>query len=324
MPLLVILGSMKVAPRQLLTSLTLLVLLLIVLLPPLRPVLLENPLLQRTDAAATRLVEESLTRALAGFALARATNGVISVLQESEVAVSPAGIGLNLALGQVLDPLNDLVERFSWVMLVALTSLGIQRVLIELGPWLGFQVLGSLALLLWLAGLWLRPWLAHDLTRLGRRLLFLALVVRFAVPLAAGLNQLVYQHFLAERYAVASQEVTSGSNDLEQIHVGSANQEAGTWWQQLIPGRQGGQGIDFGAIKDWLKQRSTRLIDGFLDLLVVFLLNTVILPIAFLWGIFRLFRAVTGTPLLPRLERRVRARLRPESGAKDQDLPGGD
>jgi len=307
--------------NKLFASLALIALLMVILLPQLRSAVLENRLLRQADGAAAELIEASFTRALAGFALARATNGIVSVLQESEVAVSPAGIGLTLALGQVLDPLNDLVERFSWVMLAALTSLGIQRVLIEIGPWLGFQLLGSLALLLWLAGLWLAPWLRHDLAGLGRRLLLLALVVRFAVPLAAGLNELVYRQFLAERYAVASQGVVEGNASLDQVET-AAEPGSGSWWQQLVPGGHRGEGIDFAAIRDWLKQRSARLIDGFLDLLVVFLLNTVILPLAFLWGVFRLFRMVTGVPLLPRLEQRVRARI--GGGDRQGELPDKD
>jgi hypothetical protein len=58
------------------------------------------------------------------------------------------------------------------------------------------------------------------------------------------------------------------------------------------------------------------MISSFLDLLVVFLLNTVILPIAFLWGIFRLFKALTGVPLLPKVEQTVAERM---AGSKSEE-----
>jgi len=319
---------MTLSRRRLISSLLLIALLVILVLPPLRAPVLENRLLRHVDHAAEELIEASFTRALAAFALARATNGVISVLQESEVAVSPAGIGVSLALGQVLDPLNDLVERFSWVMLVALTSLGVQRFLLEVGPWIGLQLLGSLGLLLVLAGLWLQPRILYDLGGLGRRLLFLALVVRFAVPLAAGLNEQVYRHFLAQRYAIASQGVAVGNADLEQVGAAPGTSASIPWWQSLLPRGGDGHGIDFDAVRRWLEQRSSRLIDGFLDLLVVFLLNTVLLPIAFLWGIFRLFQALTGMPLLPRLERQIRDRISPgtdrNAAGSSADLPPSD
>ncbi|MCD6580673.1 MAG: hypothetical protein J7K90_02625 [Desulfuromusa sp.] len=292
--------------RKIVTSLILIVLLIAIVLPPLRTAVFENRLLQQIDQAATERVEESLGRALASFALARLTNGIISVIQESEVAISPAGVGVNLALGQVLDPLNDMVERFSWVMLVALTSLGVQRFLIEVSPWLGIELLGSLALLLWLAGLWLSRWLRIDLASLGKRLLFLAIVVRFAVPLTAALNQTAYEYFLADRYTIASSSIAETNAELQLVEAIPDTSEDESWWQQFTSRlKQAEQAIDFERVQNWLKQRSTQMIHSFLDLLVVFLLNTVILPIAFLWGIFRLFKALTGVPLLQKVEQTV-------------------
>ncbi|MCF6266926.1 MAG: hypothetical protein L3J57_10320 [Desulfuromusa sp.] len=296
--------------RKIITSLILSVLLLVIVLPTLRTAVFENRLLQQIDQAATERVEESLTRALASFALARLTNGIISVIQESEVAVSPAGVGLNLALGQVLDPLNDMVERFSWVMLAALTSLGVQRFLIEVSPWLGIELLGTLALLLWLAGLWLGRWIHIDLASLGKRLLFLAIVIRFAVPLTAALNQTAYEYFLADRYTVASHSIAETNAELQQVEAIPDTSEDESWWQQFTSRlKQAEQAIDFERVQNWLKLRSTQMINSFLDLLVVFLLNTVILPIAFLWGIFRLFKALTGVPLLPKIGRTVAQKI---------------
>ncbi len=297
--------------RRIVTSLVLILLLLGILMPPVRTVVFENLLVTQADRAATEQVEATLGRALASFALARVTNGVISVIQESEVAVSPAGIGLNLALGQILDPLNDLVERFSWVMLVALTSLGIQRFLIEISPWLAIELLGSLALLFWLAGLWVNRWVRIDLASLGKKLVLLAIVIRFAVPLTAALNQASYNYFLADRYTAASGSLAESNNELQQVEIVSESTDDQSRWQQFFSQlKKTEQAIDFARIGNWLKQRSTKMIDSFLDLLVVFLLNTVILPIAFLWGIFRLFKALTGTPLLPGIERTVAQKMK--------------
>ena len=52
-------------------------------------------------------------------------NGVISVVQSIELSVSlGAGVGVNF--GEVLDPLNDLIERFSTLVLYGLAGLGLQ------------------------------------------------------------------------------------------------------------------------------------------------------------------------------------------------------
>ena len=55
--------------------------------------------------------EQLFQRAFVTFALARTINGVISVVQGTEVALQPAGVGVTLTPGEILDPVNDLVER---------------------------------------------------------------------------------------------------------------------------------------------------------------------------------------------------------------------
>ena len=45
--------------------------------------------------------------------------------------MQPVGVGVTLTIGEVLDPLNDLVERFAWLALVASVSLGLQMTLGE-------------------------------------------------------------------------------------------------------------------------------------------------------------------------------------------------
>ena len=66
--------------------------------------------------------QAGFTRALVTYGLVRAMNGVISVAQGTELALEPAGIGVTFTPGEILDPINDLVERFALVLLVAATT----------------------------------------------------------------------------------------------------------------------------------------------------------------------------------------------------------
>ena len=93
------------------------------------------------DSASRDYGEQAFKRALLTFAVARTLNGVISVAQGTEVAIEPGGVGVNFTVGQVLDPINDLVERFSAVMLVATSSLGLQNVLLRISGWWGLSLL---------------------------------------------------------------------------------------------------------------------------------------------------------------------------------------
>ena len=89
------------------------------------------------DSLATKLVDAGLQRALVSFAVAKTLNGVISVVQESQLSATPGGVGVNFAIGQFLDPVNDLVEQISTLLLIASVSFGVQKVLISMGAhWL--------------------------------------------------------------------------------------------------------------------------------------------------------------------------------------------
>ncbi|MEM7279482.1 MAG: hypothetical protein AAF385_15320, partial [Pseudomonadota bacterium] len=91
------------------------------------------------DQGGEHFADKAFKRAFVTFAVARGLNGVISVAQGTEVAVEPGGVGVNFGVGQILDPVNDLVERFYTVMLVATSSLGLQKFLLTMGSWWGVR-----------------------------------------------------------------------------------------------------------------------------------------------------------------------------------------
>ncbi|MDP3354652.1 MAG: hypothetical protein Q8M51_02155, partial [Polaromonas sp.] len=117
------------------------------------------------DAPAMAQVDAGLKRALVSFASARVLNAAISVAQGTEALVQPFGFGVTLAPGQVLDPVNDLVEQFSKLMLAASVVFGIQKVLISMGGYWPLSVLLTGAVLGWGWCCWrgLRPpaWLSR-------------------------------------------------------------------------------------------------------------------------------------------------------------------
>jgi len=76
------------------------------------------------------LSEDSVDQALVGagviYATARGINALVSVLQGTELDV----VMLTFTIGELLDPVNDLIERFSGIMLIALGSLAMQKILL--------------------------------------------------------------------------------------------------------------------------------------------------------------------------------------------------
>jgi hypothetical protein len=71
------------------------------------------------EQAFTDQLTQMLKVTLTVYALARGLNAVISVAQGTEMSIEPMGVGLTLTPGEILDPLNDLIEQVSSVLLIA-------------------------------------------------------------------------------------------------------------------------------------------------------------------------------------------------------------
>lgn len=271
------------------------VLLLAVFVPPLQRAIFAAPPFTAADTAGRSYVDAAFNRALVAFALARTANAVISVIQGSELDVAPAGIGMTIAVGEALDPLNDMIERFSWVMLLSLVSLGIQKLLLDIVPWLSLTLVLAPALVLLLLGTW---WPAvanrYRLPVLGRRLLLLALLLRFCIPLTAWINDALYARFLAGHYDQAIGEFEQGNKLLESLDPlpegRVASGKTGIFDQVKEQAQRLQAVTDLRRQFDALKLRFSEMIEQLLTMIAVFLLNSVLLPLAFLWFLSRLSR----------------------------------
>lgn len=78
------------------------------------------------DREAEGMIDSALVDAAVIFGSARVLNGVISILQSIDVGV----VFMNVSPFELLDPVNDLVERFSEVMTFSLASLALQKILL--------------------------------------------------------------------------------------------------------------------------------------------------------------------------------------------------
>lgn len=254
------------------------------------------------DRYAEQEYENLFKRALITFALARTLNGLISAVQGTELALQPAGVGVTLTPGEVLDPVNDLVERFSWIMLGATLSLGVQQVLLEMGQWWGMRLLVTLLGLAWLCFLWRRQKRGDNsneaLSRYLSRALLLVLFLRFAVPLAIIANEAVYTLFLESRYEESTQVIENAGAQIEQATGAEREVEEG---EEKETGFLESIGLSFESTReslsfqqrlDQITERASDLIEHLLQLSVVFIFQTGVFPIVFLWIFLRLFQQI--------------------------------
>jgi len=235
---------------------------------------------QPLDQLAVAHSEAGLKRSLAAFAAARGLNAVISVIQGTEVT-GGAFVNVTLALGQVLDPVNDLIEQFSKLMLVVSVVFGVQLLLMQMGATWVVSLLLTVLLLGW-AWLKLGPGPGHSPPWLGRLLLAL-LIVRFVVPVMAITSELSHRAFMADKYAASQQAIESSTAALGEL--GSGQGTATPWWD--LREKLGGK------IEE-LKQDAERVVSHVIDLIVVFVVQTIVLPLLVLLGAWWGWRSLSA------------------------------
>jgi len=135
---------------------------------------------------------ESLQSALSSYGLSRTLNGIISVLQTSTLSIGVASV----SVGELLDPINDIIERFSELLTLSIASLIVQKVLLGIVSSNFFKVLLTFSGLCLLTSLTMRelPYI-QILTRTFIFLVFL----RLALSLMILLNSAVDNSFLASQ-----------------------------------------------------------------------------------------------------------------------------
>lgn len=238
------------------------------------------------DGPSRGYAEAALTRSLVTFAIARTLDGAISVAQGTEVAVEPGGVGVNFALGQALDPINDLIERFSAAMLVATSSLALQGLLLKMSEWWAMNLALVIAAGLALVAVWKPAWLGWIGTRTAVRLLAILVFVRFAVPVFVLGSTLVFDTFLAAQQQVANDALTATGREIEELTEEPAEPQAAA---PSLTERLGNlvddslQALDVRDQVATLRASVSGAVRHIVDLIVIFALQTIILPLVFLW-----------------------------------------
>ena len=238
------------------------------------------------DAPAMAQVDAGLKRALVSFATARALNAVISVAQGTALSVQPLGVGVTLTPGQLLNPVNDLVEKFSTLMLAASVAFGVQKALIAMGAYWVISLALTAVALGW-AGMHFRrqappAWLS--------RTLVILLMLRFAIPVVTLGTDLLWQKFLAPDYAASQLQI-----DTSQAQAARLGQPVAAPDNPGVLDRMKGWLSDTADVKarfEALKLAAEQATDHIIRLIVIFLLQTLVIPLLLLWALYALARAV--------------------------------
>lgn len=253
------------------------------------------------EQAAEPRLQATLQRALVTAAIARGLNGVISVAQGTEIAIQPVGIGVTIAAGEILDPLNDLIERFSWLALAASASLATQLLLSEV--FANNFINGTLtaAGAIYLLAIWLPGNLPGRLWLL--RATALLIFARFVFTIVILVVSQVDQWLLVERQQQAMSELTLATQELDGLQSSASDIPASQATQSSVLERfeavidTGRQALDIESQLSALKRKVEASITELINLMAVFLVQTLVLPIGSLllafWSLRSFLRWLT-------------------------------
>jgi hypothetical protein len=233
------------------------------------------------DSVAEQYTESGLKRAFATFAAARGLNAAISVLKSATINVQFVG-GASLEPGAALDPVDDLVEQFSALMLAATMSFAMQRLLIEVaGAW-PVSALLTVLFLAW-AVFHIKNWAAP---RWLPKLALALLCLRLAVPTAALGSEVTYRLLLADKYETSQAQITSAEIPDVEVRAGEGLVDTvKRWWAKST---------DYGNKIQALKASVDGWVDHIVTLAAVFIIQTVVLPLLFLWAMLSLYRVLSA------------------------------
>jgi hypothetical protein len=239
-----------------------------------------------------QMVDAGLNRALVTFGIAKALDAAISVIQSAQLSIN-IGVGFALTIGEVLDPINDMVEQFSTLIMAAAVAFGVQKIFVSIGSYTLIKVFLSIVAVIWVC-------LCLINQKPPKSLVYtfvLILMIRFAMPLVTVGSNLLFENFMASQYQSSATEIKDATTEIsaltpDQFAPNPAQAPQGLWGKimpslQSIPNSKGVK-VMFDKFKDKINAVTEKVIANIVNLIVVFILQTIIFPVAILWLLYRL------------------------------------
>jgi len=249
------------------------------------------------DEQADRYFRDTTTDAALAYATVRGVNAVVSVLKESALEISPAGVGLSIAAGQVLDPIDDLTERLSLVLVTALVSLGLQKLIMEIGQQAPPALLALVTLLL-IIPLWLRGARRMPLTGLLLKFGAVLIALRLLLPLSSLINDTFYQSLIKDDMIAAKTQLSALSAEQQVIGGFDGPEESGIFSSFTTSAREKMEGAR--NLYRRISESSDDIVNALLVLTTLyvslFILQVIVIPIATLWLLIVLIKSLFSEP----------------------------
>lgn len=240
------------------------------------------------DSEPESYVDASLSRALKVYGAARAVNAIVSVGQEVTVLGAP--------IGQILDPLNDLVERFSVLMEISIVSLVVQKLLVEITSDYFFKIAFTAGVGFFLFASVFRK---LNLTNVAYRILLTLVFLRFAVVAMVMLSSYIDHIFLSSKInkdTIALMAAIPNDTPASTPAQPALEKKVCPWYNPFCNNVNPTQIVE--SIKEMspsaIKAKVEQLVPSLVSLMGVFFFNTLFLPIMFIYSFKAMLGAIWG------------------------------
>ncbi len=270
---------------------------------------IEHSVLAHLDTRAADYLNRVFDKTSSAFAEERALDSAVSLLKSVEIQPEVLGISLGtIGIGEALAPIDDLVERYSFLLLLSTISLGFQRHLLVLLSWVSLSFLLPVGLLAVTAGtLGARRPVMRRLFRIGYSTVLAALAMRFMLPLALNLNASISGHLIDEQYEQAFASLYATQSEWERIAEADivraeTSGRAASKETPATPEYKGEGGrwtfgkvlsiIDVEKKLERIKAQIPVTIKSILDLTILFSIEAILLPLFALWLLLAIMKTL--------------------------------
>ncbi|MBT4363444.1 MAG: hypothetical protein HOD17_03060 [Desulfobacteraceae bacterium] len=239
------------------------------------------------DENADEYFKTAVSEAALAYTTCRVINASVSIIKESKLQLEPAGIGLSLAIGQALDPIDDMTERLSDVIVTAIVSLGVQKIFYEISVFIAPLIL-SVAILLLSILIWSGDKRLKAIHQALLRVTLLVIIFRFFLPLSAVTNNFINKHFFQKKISIARSELalsSSNFNELKDFNLPEIDGIMGTIKGSASILKQ--KTIELKKVLKSVKNQTSGIIVNLLELTWlyagVFFIQVIFLPLLAFW-----------------------------------------
>ena len=242
--------------------------------------------------------EDSITKASLAYGVCRVVNASVSIIKESQIQIEPAGLGVSLAAGQVLDPLDDMTERASDILVTAIVSLGIQKIAYEISVAFAPPLIG-IAVFVFIGISYAWGSRASLIRKIVLKTIILLAVARLFLPASSIINSYLNEEYFTPKITDAKDALVMSSPELERLKDMTMPEIDGA----LGTVKNGFEFVekktsDLGAALKSILINMKGMISNLLTLsylyVAIFVIQVIILPLGVFWLLARIINVLFG------------------------------